>query len=382
MLRPGLRIAEPVSLADLAPSVSSLLGLPPVELDGRDLAGALRSGREPERGDLYAETEYPAGFGWQPLAALRRGGHKVISGSAAELYDLGADPAESRDLAVARRDDLGELVRALRVRQRERPVAPATPVDRIDRETAARLQSLGYLAAAPAPAKGPPREPRAMLAAFALFEEAGWDRARGDDRAAVDKLRRALAGDAGNPAFLGALAQAERAAGDAKAAALTYRAAIERSPRDARLWLDLAWTLQESGQLKDAGAAAQEALRLDASSGEAHNALGICAALNGDATAARSHFERATALEPRSATAWNNLGNAWRALRRPAEAADAYSRAATLAPGWADPLNGLGVIEIDAGRPGDALAYFDRALVLQPDFEEARRNRAVALRRR
>ncbi len=385
MLRPGLRIAEPVSLADVAPSVSSLLGLPPSRadgLEGRDLSAALRAGREPERADLYAETEYPAGFGWQTLAALRRGAHKVITGATAELYDLAEDPAENRDLASARRDELGELVRALRVRERETPAAPVPAVDRVDRETAARLASLGYLAAAPAPAKGPLREPRAMLAPFALFEEAGWDRARGDHRAAVDKLRRALTQDAENPAFLGALAQAERAAGDLRTAAVSYRAAIARSPHDSRLWLDMAWTLQESGQVSEAAAAAQEALRLDASSGEAHNAVGICAALGGDPQTARSHFARATELEPRSATAWNNLGNAWRALRQPGEAADAYSRAAALAPGWADPLNGLGVIEIEAGRPAEALAYFDRALVLQPDFEEARRNRAVALRRR
>jgi arylsulfatase A-like enzyme/Flp pilus assembly protein TadD len=380
VLPAGGVVRQPVGLVDVAPTVLDLLGAPvPGGLDGRDLAAALRAGKEPEPAALYAETEYPATFGWTALHALRLGNSKLVRGVESELYDLAADPAETRDLAPLRVAETAALERPLVAWLRSAP--PAAALAPPDEETRARLSSLGYLAAPPA-SPSAPIDPRLKLAAFAAFEEAEWDRAAGRVEAALGKLRRAVAADRGNPVFRGALAQAERAAGQAEAALEEYRTAIRLAPRDARLWLDLGTALHERGALGEAEAAAGEAARLDPRSGDAEILLGICAAERGDHQAARGHFERATQLEPRSATAWNDLGNAWRALGRGGEAAAAYTEAAALAPRWADPLNGLGVVEIESGRAAQAVAYFERALELEPQFTEARRNRALALERR
>ena len=109
-------VAAPVGGADLAPTLAGLLGrtlAPPGEsapaLDGRDLSAALMRGDEPPAADLYAETEYPASFGWSPLYALRRGDAKYIAAPRPELFDLAADPGEGDNLLAHRRRLAAEL---------------------------------------------------------------------------------------------------------------------------------------------------------------------------------------------------------------------------------------------------------------------------------
>ena len=95
-------VRAPVGLTDLGPTLAGLLGrdmAPPQ--GGRDLSADLRAGREPAPADLYSETEYPRSFGWAALAALRRGGWKLIAGPRPELYDLSLDPDEARDRSAS-----------------------------------------------------------------------------------------------------------------------------------------------------------------------------------------------------------------------------------------------------------------------------------------
>ncbi len=93
-------VAAPVSLVDLAPTLAGLVGHPfPAGRDGRDLSRALLAGEEPAAGNVYAETRYPATFGWSPLAALRRRDRKYIASPRPELYDLARDPGEADEPA-------------------------------------------------------------------------------------------------------------------------------------------------------------------------------------------------------------------------------------------------------------------------------------------
>ena len=78
--------------SDLLPTLLGLLGEPaPAGLDGRDLLA------RDAPAEAYAETFYPAGFGWSPLRSLRVGALKLVEAPRAELYDLAADPKETRD---------------------------------------------------------------------------------------------------------------------------------------------------------------------------------------------------------------------------------------------------------------------------------------------
>jgi choline-sulfatase len=137
---PGIaarREAAAVGLDDLAATlVARVPGAGPV-LPGRDLAQPL----EPR--PLYAETLAPRhDFGWSDLRAWRDGRYKLVRAPRPEVYDVEADPGETRDLATADARRVAQMGSALdealaRMGERSNPRAA-------DPEAAERLRALGY----------------------------------------------------------------------------------------------------------------------------------------------------------------------------------------------------------------------------------------------
>jgi arylsulfatase A-like enzyme/Flp pilus assembly protein TadD len=377
-LTPGRVVRTPVSLADLAPTLAGLAGKPWAGgLDGRDLSRNLLGSADPPSADLYSETEYPRIFGWSGLAALHRKNLKYIQAPRPEIYDLAQDPHETRSLAEVRtpRADLEAAIASFR----RDAVSPEKPGN-ADRESAAKLASLGYISGSPSmPEHSTLRDPKDVAGAFRQFEDAHWDLVGGRVEPARGKLLAALRSDPDNPVFLDSLGLAYRRLGDFEAAIRSYRRAVELSPGDADTRYDLAVALKEAGRIDEAFSAAQDALRHDASRPDTLGVLGIALLAKGRPAEALEQFDRAAALDPRDARTENNRGNVLRELKRPAEAEAAYRRAIALAPRYADPWNGLGALEVEDRRFADAVASFDRALALAPEDHEARLNRGIAL---
>jgi arylsulfatase A-like enzyme/Flp pilus assembly protein TadD len=391
------RVVEtPVSLVDLAPTLAGLLGkslAPPTgrPLDGRDLSGDLLEGSEPAAGEVYAESQYPAIFGWSPLAALRRRDIKYISAPSPELYDLRQDPGETTNLMLQVPARTAEPARgfASRLAEIEAGAVASPRPAAADAETRSKLASLGYVAGAPVrPAAGAARgtrgfretslDPKTMVALFQRFEQANASLQDGKLDAALGELEALVAADPANPVFRGKLAAAWRDRGEMAKAVPLYRQAAEAAPEDPEAWYNLAAALQEAGRLDEARGAIESALRLDGTRPEAHNTLGIVELGEGRLEEARSEFETASRLDPRNALAMNNLGNVLRAMGRLDESEQAYQRSAALAPHYAEPLNGLGALAVERDKPLAALPYFERALALSPDSHEVRLNRAIA----
>ena len=388
----GTVVETPVSLTDLGPTLAGLLGHPlaPAQAaaaDGRDLSEAVRRGAEPPPADLYAETRYPALFGWSPLAALRRRHLKYIAAPRPELYDLGRDPGETANLAGGASPDLAAADRGMAARiARVEASAVAPAAAPIDAETRARLESLGY-AAPSAPNAADPAEaaassaadPKDRVALFRRYEEANGALREGQTAAARAALAELVAADPGNAVFRGKLAQALRKEGALGQAVPLLRQAVASAPGDSDAWYNLGVALHDAGAWGEARQVLAEAVRLDPARPEAHNLLGVVALQAGRPEEAARAFQQALALDPDDARAHNNLGNVLRSLRRPAEAERAYRRAAELAPAYAEPWNGLGTLEVERDRPAAALPFFDRALTLAPGSHEVRLNRAIAL---
>ena len=147
---PGIsprRVGDIVRLVDVMPTVMDLLNVPNGPMDGVSAAGLLH-GRSADRElEAYAESRYPARFGWSPVRAIRAGRHKLIDSPRPELYDLERDPYELRNI----HDDRPQLARALAERlaafdrrsplRASQPVSDPTPPS----ELRARLASLGYI---------------------------------------------------------------------------------------------------------------------------------------------------------------------------------------------------------------------------------------------
>jgi tetratricopeptide (TPR) repeat protein len=131
-------VTDPVQLADIAPTVAGLVG---ARWPATATARSLVAPRDAARRELYAETYYPRlHLGWSELRSIVDGRHHYIHGPRPELYDLQADPRETRDLAPREPETL-ERLRAALERAPRGEAAPSS----VDPAVAARLAALGYV---------------------------------------------------------------------------------------------------------------------------------------------------------------------------------------------------------------------------------------------
>jgi arylsulfatase A-like enzyme len=139
------RIAQRVSLLDVVPTALELLGVPaPPGLEGRSLRPLLASAAAPR--PVFAE-----GFAFDArLQAVLAGDWKAIrdlgSGKLA-LYDLRADPGETRDVAAEHAEEVARMRSLLNAALGAAP-APQSPMplpERVEPATEERLRALGYI---------------------------------------------------------------------------------------------------------------------------------------------------------------------------------------------------------------------------------------------
>ena len=137
-----VRVAAPVGLVDLAPTVVDVLGLAaPESWQGRSLLAD--EGRAPA---VFSEAAH------RPLRAIREGQMKLIRNRHTRhesLFDLEQDPGEKQDLAGRR--DAREAKLAARLDEWERDVAlrrieaSAQSTPPLSPELSRQLEALGYL---------------------------------------------------------------------------------------------------------------------------------------------------------------------------------------------------------------------------------------------
>jgi tetratricopeptide (TPR) repeat protein len=136
----GSRVAAPVQLSDIFPTVTGLLGFPaPAGVSGTSLftPRSEAAGSRP----IFGETLYPRlQLGWSDLRSVVNERYQYIQGPRPELYDIVADPGEKHDLVKGETATAADLARALH-RYPQGNEKPASA----DQETMRRLASLGYI---------------------------------------------------------------------------------------------------------------------------------------------------------------------------------------------------------------------------------------------
>jgi arylsulfatase A-like enzyme len=319
--RRGTRVAEPVGLVDVLPTLAGELGFaPPPGLPGIDLLAGDPQPRPSER-RIFSETMYPRiHLGWSELRSLVGARDHFIEGARAELYDVVSDPGETRDLFASSGDIARDFKRAL-----NRIEAPYTAPGQVASEDLKKLASLGYLAGA-SEATGPLPDPRESLPILEDMKKAFTLGAQGHDAEALAGLRAVLARQ---PRFFDAqYAEAEVLArmGRLEEAAAAYAKALRLSPALAgSIALALARVTLELSRPDEAEANARIALR--ESPDEAHEIL------------ARVALER------------NDLEGAEREARLVHGSASLEAQGAVV----------LAEVALRRNRPADALAILDAA---------------------
>ena len=118
-------VRGPVGLVDVMPTVLDLVGVPRCPATGAVSWPAAR-GQPVEDRDVYLEAlNANLTRHWAPLTALVAGTMKFIDLPEAELYDLAADPGETRNLHATQAETATPIARRLfALRARGRPAAP------------------------------------------------------------------------------------------------------------------------------------------------------------------------------------------------------------------------------------------------------------------
>ena len=295
---------------------------------------------------VYSETFYPRiHLGWSELRSLIDGRFHYIESAKPELYDLVADPRETRNVIATERRVAAQMRTALAAMP-----AGDTTIGAIDPEEAKKLAALGYVGTVKQ-RSGPLPNPRDEIhvlrdlkRAFLLAAEKRHDEAIAAFRALLAK----------NPALTDVstrLGEVLLASGRAAEAAEVYRAAIARSERfSPDLSLALAIALSRAGEHREA--AQHAAAALAAGDREPRDVLTVAEIQRaaGDYGAALRTLDRAGEV----AGVDHARGDIYARTDRPDEAIAAYRREIARHPAHLQSYANLAVIYAILGRPREA----------------------------
>ncbi|HEX4824757.1 MAG TPA: tetratricopeptide repeat protein [Candidatus Polarisedimenticolaceae bacterium] len=282
------RRLDAARLVDVMPTILALAGVNvPAGLDGRSLleqAGGTTN--------AYVETMYAAlEFGAAPVRALSDGKMKAIDVPKRELYDLVADPGETRSLPAQR--PLFDLLAA-------RPATPDPPNLAESKESSEALRSLGYVGAGGAyPLGAGGMDPKDFAPLYRTLDDAH------------------------------ALALARRF----PEAASRYATLIASFPRSSMLEQEYGMVLVASGRPQDAEPHLQRAVNLDETNVHARLGLANVALARNDFPLAEKRLLAVVALDPDDIEANFDLGLLYfQTLKQPAKARPYWERFLAMQP--------------------------------------------------
>lgn len=278
----GRRVTEAVSTVNLAATLLARLG-PGPQLPG--LALLEQTTEALAATPLYAETLAPRlDFGWSDLRVWRRGPHKLIRAPRVELYDVVADPGETRDVAdhepAVRQRLLAELAAHLASTGEHESGQAAS------QETRERLRAFGYVQGPQG--RGSGADPKDMLAVARRIAEAVGPFRDHAEAARVYAAIQTL--DPPNPLVNLRLADALLRAGRARQAVPAYRRVLASGPRTADPFVGLASAWLELGRLDEAERVLREGTAVTPRDGQINYNLGELARARGRRDEARAHY--------------------------------------------------------------------------------------------
>ena len=342
---PGTTVARAVpdlaNLADLMPTVLRALKLEvPAQVQGRSLLPLLATtpvdaGKSE---DLYAETFLPRlHFNWSELRAVETEKYHFIEAPKPELYDLTADPGETRNLYADKKAVSGELQARLSgmVRQysADHELAEKTGLDPALME---RLKSLGYAgfsggSSSTATDKSLP-DPKDRIQVYELISDAIAESQHGEYQASTDKLN----------------------------------AALKTEPTSVPVHYLLGLNYYRLHEFTKAVEEFQRVLQLSPDYELATFQLGLAYARTGDFDRAIEMLKRALELDGTNFSAAYNLGAAYLKKQKIPEAAAAFRQSITIYPEYAAGHRALGELLLYQGQADESLAELRLAVELDP----------------
>jgi choline-sulfatase len=373
-----------IPLLLLAPGVSAATSDTPVssrrifdtilDLAGQPSPDSLRKSRQEI---VLGEAMKPfLDYGWQPQVMAVDGRIKsIMAGAKTEIYDVIADPKETRDLAGR-----SPLSRATRAALRDYPIpsprAAAAPPALGDDERK-KLASLGYVAseASPIVRKDAPR-PVDMVSLFDALDQAGSLFVREQYAAAIPLLEKILARDPYNLDAALHLATAHSALGHDDAAEKAFRNAERVAPDSSDVRTYLALHLARSSGWERAVPLLERIVKEDPDRLPPLEALAVIRERQGRMDEAVQLRQSIYSRRTPGAGELIRLGEMAMELGQTAVATDSFERARKLqGPSFDHDLE-LGVLYLASGHLEEAKEALDRVPPARPAYPMALFKRA------
>jgi tetratricopeptide (TPR) repeat protein len=383
----GVVIDAAVRHIDIAPTVLDAVGAPvDSSLPGSSLRDVIRAGQAADRPSYFESMTYNLVRGWAPLRGVLSGRTKFVDLPIRELYDLAADPGETKNEAPAQADRVQVMTNLLRGYN----VAPPTRPEPESAEVAATLRSLGYVTGS-APARQTYTEaddPKRLVKVDQDLHTAGELYRSGKVQESIALLDSVIARRKDTADAYLQLAYAYWQSGQLREAIVTLEKGLANGAPDRDVRIQLGVYLAESGA--DSARAIKLLETLPSTDVDALNGLGVAYVDAGRHEDAVRTFKRVLALDPTNGLAYQNLASV--ALRRAHAARNAADRergfkeAETLArqalaadPDLAKAYTTLGVVLAGTGRKPDAIESWKHAVALDETEFDALYNLTILL---
>jgi len=368
-------VDETVQLVDVFPTVVQALGLrTAVRVQGKSqLNVILGKGERPDRA-AYSETFYPNEFGWSELKSWRTGDYKYILGPHPELYNLHADPGESRNL-LEEETSLANRLRAqletFQDRYTDPELASGGQVQLSDQDLA-RFRSLGYVGGPSPGSRASGRslpDPKGKIEEYDLISQSMTLIARGEFDRALSKLEELKRKDPDIVSVDSMIGQCYLETGRLRKAQEYLQRVVKDDPSRTYPLLYLAEVHFRLKEYQKAQSLLEEVIRKDPESFQALSLLGIIYDDQGETARSIEVLSKAVAIQD-DAQAYQMLGLLYTKEGQPREAAHALEKAVELEPDNALVHLYLANAFNLLGQRGRAEEAYRKALALDPSLKD------------
>ncbi|HYI13491.1 MAG TPA: sulfatase-like hydrolase/transferase [Thermoanaerobaculia bacterium] len=314
-------------------------------------------------------------YGWQPQVMAVEGQEKTIKAGRLEVYDVVADPGETRNVAAQR--DLSRLVRATLLEYPIPSTKTAEPPATLDEESRRKLASLGYVSSTAKPViRADAPNPADMAALFPILDSAAALFVAERYAEAVPLLEKILETDPTNLDTALRLATSHSSLGHDGEALTAFRRAQAIAPESSDVRTYLALHLARGSDWQRAVPMLEQVLAETPNKVPALEALALVRERQGNAAAALELRKKLHTLRAPSAAELLAMGNLAMQTEQTPLAIESFEKARALqGPAFRHDLE-LGVVLLAAGRLAEARAALDRVPRSHPAYPMALFKRA------
>jgi arylsulfatase A-like enzyme/tetratricopeptide (TPR) repeat protein len=270
----GVRVPAQVRTIDVLPTILDLVGVePPEKLHGQSLVPLMLGPDGEGPGSAYSESmSVHLQYGWSALYGVRTEEHKYIDAPRSELYALGTDPAETRNLI----GDFPGVAERLRselesLREEIEAGAPETQEADLDEDTLAMLAALGYVGGdTAAPVGENLADPKDKIHLFESVGHASSLMLAEDYEAGAKTLEAVLVEDPEIPQAKHMLATCYRSLGRTEEAKLLLDDYLRDHPDSTPALITMAGILSEEGKTDEVVALAKRVLAVEPRNAQAY----------------------------------------------------------------------------------------------------------------